>query len=264
MGAAPGPGKARVDRAGRVDHPSRAERMATGRACREAVPRRSHASLGPQAQHRDPVELLEQQAANRIPELLPIRYGRMLASSFAFYRGATVLMAADLAEVPRDELAGATVRGRPPLQLRWVRRARSAARLQCQRLRRDVAGPVRMGPQASRGQLRRRRPSERAEHGGAGDGEPGRRRCVSPGDEGLRPDANARHVVRPPRRRPVSAVSGTPVRRRRRRGASSGAWRSPASRTALRALDRLTRLVDGEPRIISDPPLVVPIRRAAR
>ena len=52
----------------------------------------------------DPVDLLEQQAASRIPELLPIRYGRMLASSFAFYRGSAVLMAADLAGSPRTGL----------------------------------------------------------------------------------------------------------------------------------------------------------------
>ncbi len=88
----------------RVDHPSRAERVATGRSCREAVPRASLASFAPSSPRQDPVDLLEQQAASRIPELLPIRYGRMLASSFAFYRGSAVLMAADLAGSPRTGL----------------------------------------------------------------------------------------------------------------------------------------------------------------
>ena len=50
----------------------------------------------------DPVELLEQQAKTRVPELVPIRYGRMLVSPFTFYRGAALLMASDLASTPRS------------------------------------------------------------------------------------------------------------------------------------------------------------------
>ena len=51
---------------------------------------------------RDPVALLEQQAVTRVPELVPIRYGRMLVSPFTFYRGAALIMAADLAGTPRS------------------------------------------------------------------------------------------------------------------------------------------------------------------
>ena len=53
---------------------------------------------------RDPIELLEEQAASRVPELVPIRYGRMLVSPFTFYRGAALIMAADLAATPRSGL----------------------------------------------------------------------------------------------------------------------------------------------------------------
>ena len=83
-----------------VPHPSVEERVARGKAARSAVPRSSHAHFEPAADRRDPVELLEQQAADRLPDLVPIRYGRMLASPFAFYRGAALIMAADLATSP--------------------------------------------------------------------------------------------------------------------------------------------------------------------
>ena len=89
---------------GAIDHLSRAERVAVGRSAREAVPRASHASWEPPPDRRDPVELLEEQAATRVAELVPIRYGRMLTSPFAFYRGAAMLMAADLAGAPRTTL----------------------------------------------------------------------------------------------------------------------------------------------------------------
>ncbi len=64
------------------------------------MPRSSHARFEPATDRRDPVELLEQQAATRVADLVPIRYGRMLASPFAFYRGAALVMAADLATTP--------------------------------------------------------------------------------------------------------------------------------------------------------------------
>src|SRR3954451_6161141 len=89
---------------GVVEHLSVAERAAVGRSAREAVPRGAHASWDPQPNRRDPVELLEQQGVTRVPELVPIRYGRMLTSPFAFYRGAALLMAADLARLPKSGL----------------------------------------------------------------------------------------------------------------------------------------------------------------
>jgi uncharacterized protein (DUF2252 family) len=87
-----------------VPHPTVAEREATGRAARKAVPRSSHAELADAPADRDPVELLERQAAARVPELLPIRYGRMLVSPFTFYRGAAAIMADDLSRVPSSGL----------------------------------------------------------------------------------------------------------------------------------------------------------------
>jgi uncharacterized protein (DUF2252 family) len=78
------------------------ERAARGKAARAHTPRSSHAAFAAAAGRADPVDLLELQARERVPELVPIRYGRMLASPFTFYRGAALIMAADLAETPRS------------------------------------------------------------------------------------------------------------------------------------------------------------------
>jgi uncharacterized protein (DUF2252 family) len=86
---------------GEVPHFSLAERSARGKAAREEVPRSVHGEWSAPSGRRDPVELLEEQAASRVPELVPIRYGRMLVSPFTFYRGAAYLMAADLDRSPR-------------------------------------------------------------------------------------------------------------------------------------------------------------------
>src|SRR5690348_11557439 len=73
------------------------ERYARGRAIRKDLPREAHAGGAAPLSRRDPISVLEAQAATRLPDLVGIRYGRMLASSFAFYRGAAAIMAMDLA-----------------------------------------------------------------------------------------------------------------------------------------------------------------------
>ena len=78
-----------------------ADRAARGKSLRAATPRSSHASWEPRPDRPDPIALLEEQAAERVPELVPIRYGRMSASPFAFYRGAAYVMASDLAGSPQ-------------------------------------------------------------------------------------------------------------------------------------------------------------------
>src|SRR5690242_3808949 len=79
---------------------SPAQRAALGRAARARVPRSSHADPGDDGGRPDPVALLERQAESRVPELVPIRHGRMTSSAFAYYRGAALPMAADLARTP--------------------------------------------------------------------------------------------------------------------------------------------------------------------
>src|SRR5262249_34684708 len=81
---------------------SREERRARGKQARKLVPRASHAEWEPAPDRRDPVDVLQDQAATRVPDLVPIRYGRMLVSPFTFYRGAAAIMAEDLAATPRS------------------------------------------------------------------------------------------------------------------------------------------------------------------
>jgi uncharacterized protein (DUF2252 family) len=88
----------------KIDHLTVEERAARGKTARSEVPRSALGDWGASAARRDPIDILEEQARTRVPELVPIRYGRMLVSPFAFYRGAAALMAADLAESPRTGL----------------------------------------------------------------------------------------------------------------------------------------------------------------
>ena len=80
------------------------ERAARGRALRDTVPRSSQSGWTPAPDRRDPVTMLEESNAGRMMELVPIRFGRMSASPFAFYRGAAAVMAADLASAPTSDI----------------------------------------------------------------------------------------------------------------------------------------------------------------
>ncbi|WUD76226.1 DUF2252 domain-containing protein [Streptomyces sp. NBC_00510] len=80
------------------------ERAARGKAARKRTPRSAHAEYAPAADRADPVDVVEGQSARRVPELVPIRYGRMTESPFRFYRGAAAVMAGDLAHTPRSGL----------------------------------------------------------------------------------------------------------------------------------------------------------------
>ncbi|MDQ2873449.1 MAG: DUF2252 domain-containing protein [Actinomycetota bacterium] len=82
-----------------------AERAARGTEARAEVPRESHAGFDPPPDRPDPIALLEDQAKSRVPELVPIRWGRMMVSPFTYYRGAALPMASDLAMTPQSGLA---------------------------------------------------------------------------------------------------------------------------------------------------------------
>src|SRR5450631_2996886 len=82
-----------------------AERAARGKEARATVPRESHAVFDPRPDRPDPIGLLEEQAKSRVPELVPVRWGRMMVSPFTFYRGAALPMASDLATTPASGLA---------------------------------------------------------------------------------------------------------------------------------------------------------------
>jgi uncharacterized protein (DUF2252 family) len=88
----------------RADARTPDERAAAGKAARDVAPRSSHGEWEPATDRTDPVETLERQASSRVGQLLPLRYGRMLVSPFTFYRGAAAVMAADLAGTPTSGL----------------------------------------------------------------------------------------------------------------------------------------------------------------
>jgi hypothetical protein len=79
---------------------SRADRLAMGKQLREACPRSSHAAWKAPPDRPDPVDLVLKADKGRIPELLPLRHGRMVQSPFTFYRGSALAMAVDLATSP--------------------------------------------------------------------------------------------------------------------------------------------------------------------
>ena len=79
---------------------STGQRVALGKAARATTPRAAHEEWAPSRSRPDPVALLESQAESRVQDLVPIRYGRMLVSPFTFYRGAALIMASDLSTTP--------------------------------------------------------------------------------------------------------------------------------------------------------------------
>src|SRR5918993_211425 len=84
----------------RIAHPSVEERRAQGKEARDRMPRSSHSGWTPATDRPDPVGLLQEQNRAREPDLVPVRHGRMLVSPFTFYRGGAKIMAADLAGPP--------------------------------------------------------------------------------------------------------------------------------------------------------------------
>jgi len=83
-----------------AEFPNSSERRLLGKARREQMPRADHGNWTPAPDRRDPIEILEESSQGRVPELVPIRYGRMSANPFAFLRGSAALMAYDLASTP--------------------------------------------------------------------------------------------------------------------------------------------------------------------
>jgi uncharacterized protein (DUF2252 family) len=98
-------GRDKKRRRGVLDLPKAVEeRLAEGRAERESVPVQAHGEWAPPDQRPDPVGILEKQNATRVPELVPIRHGRMIVSPFTFYRGSAAIMACDLSRTPTTGL----------------------------------------------------------------------------------------------------------------------------------------------------------------
>jgi uncharacterized protein (DUF2252 family) len=237
---------------------SPAERAARGREARKAVPRRSHAGFQVYPSRPDPVQLLDSQAADRVPELVPIRYGRMSVSPFTFYRGAALVMANDLATTPVSglhvQLCGdahlANFGGFASPERRLV--------FDLNDFDETLPGPWEWDVKRLAASL-----EIAARDNGHADAE--RRRTVVATVRAYR--LAMRQFADITNLDVWYAYSDTTTIERQVRGQLDAADKNRLSRNLakartrdnLQALERLTTVVDGELRFVSDPPLVEPI-----
>ena len=235
-----------------------AERAARGKAARQEVPLSSHAMFEPAPDRPDPIALLEQQGAERVTSLLPIRYGRMLASPFAFLRGGALIMATDLAGTPGT---GMTVQACGDAHLANFSVYASPGR----RLVFDVNDFDETLPAPWEWDVKRLATSIEVA-GRVNDASPARRR-----DAVRAAVARYRTAMRRLARQPELAVwyavaeldeLGTRYQKimgRRERKLGQEDLGRLHDRDARQSVSKLVHMVHGEPRIIARPPLVVPV-----
>jgi uncharacterized protein (DUF2252 family) len=244
-------------------HPgSPEERAAAGKAARATVPRGSHGEWRPAPGRPDPVALLEDQAGSRVSRLLPLRYGRMLASPFAFYRGSAAVMAADLAGGPRSgfeaqlcgdaHLSNFGAFGSPERRLVF-----------------DLNDFDETLPGPWEWDVKRLAASFSLAGREVGCGGRERRRIVAAASREYRETmrrlgamGNLESWYQQLDADSIAARWATAVGERQRRGFERGVAKARA-KDSSRAFAKLTEEVDGRLRIVSDPPLVVPIGELA-
>jgi uncharacterized protein (DUF2252 family) len=244
-----------------VAHFTAAERAARGRSARAECPRSSHAGFE-LAADRDPVAILEAQAGSRVPELVPIRYGRMLVSPFTFYRGAAAVMAHDLASTPR---AGLRVQLCGDAHLSNVGGYASPERALVFDLNdfdETLPGPFEWDVKrlaASFEIAGRDRDFTKAQRTAAVLS------AVHSYRDWMRRLAEARNLDVWYARLDVETVERKLREQQAKRQAARVAKAALKARTkdSLKAFAKLTHIVDGEPRIVSDPPLIVPVAELA-
>ena len=250
---------ARRTRSRQIAHPSPAERAGRGKALRSETPRSSHAAWQPPENRADPVALLAAQNANRVPELVPIRHGRMLASPFAFFRGGAAVMAADLADTPQT---GIQVQLCGDAHLSNFGGFASAERS----LVFDINDFDETLPGPWEWDVKRLAASFEIAGRDRGFSESVRRAAVlnSVGAyrTAMRRFASMKNLELWYSRLDLEALLPTIEREVGKAPARNVERNLAKARTkdSMRALAKLTQLVDGEPRFRGDPPLVVPVR----
>jgi uncharacterized protein (DUF2252 family) len=238
-----------------VPHFTAEERAARGRAARAECPRSSHAGFDLPA-GRDPVAILEEQARTRVPELVPVRYGRMLVSPFTFYRGAAAIMAHDLAPTPR---AGLHVQLCGDAHLSNVGGFASPERslvFDLNDFDETLPGPFEWDVKrlaASFEIAGRDRDFTEAQRAKAV------LNAVRSYREWMRTLAESRNLDVWYARLDVETIERNLRSQQAKRQAATVAKAAEKARTkdSMKAFAKLTQMVDGEPRIVSDPPLIV-------
>jgi hypothetical protein len=233
------------------------DRAAFGKTVRSLVPRQDHAALDLAADRRDPIDLLEAQASKRLPDLIPVRYGRMAASPFAYFRGAALPMASDLAATP---VSGLSVQACGDAHLSNFGLFGSPER----RLVFDINDFDETLPAPWEWDVKRLVAS--IEIAARENGVPARQRrkivlaAATRYREAMRDFAGLSNLQvwyasldvdeLQAELKPTGAL---------RKAVSTGLARATSS-DSMKALGKLTRTVDGRPQIVSDPPLTIPIR----
>jgi uncharacterized protein (DUF2252 family) len=234
------------------------ERVTRGKAARAAVPRQSHAVFDPSSDRPEPVSLLEQQAKSRVPELVPVRYGRMMASPFTFFRGAALPMASDLAATPTSGLA---VQACGDAHLSNFGIFGSPER----RLVFDINDFDETLPGPWEWDVKRLAAS--LEIAGRGNGLSGRQRreivmsAVGQYRQAMRRFAGMTNLEVWYARADLEQLRGqfdAQLQARQRKAVDKGMAKA-RTRDSMQEVGKLTRMVDGRPRILSDPPVLVPI-----
>jgi uncharacterized protein (DUF2252 family) len=240
-----------------------ADRAARGKAARTQVPRDTHAVFDPPPDRPDPVGLLEEQARSRVPELIPVRWGRMMVSPFSYYRGAALPMASDLAMTP---VSGLAVQACGDAHLSNFGLFGSAER----RLVFDVNDFDETLPGPWEWDVKRLAAS--LEVAGRDNGFPAEPRreavlaAVSRYRQAMREFATMTNLdvwYASADVNELRAQYDAELRARQRKLLDKGLAKA-RTRDSMQELAKLTRTVDGRPRIISDPPLVVPVDEMIR
>jgi len=235
-----------------------AERAAKGKTARAEVPRDSHAVFDPGPGRPDPIGLLEEQGTTRVPELVPVRYGRMMVSPFTYYRGAALPMAADLATTP---VSGLAVQACGDAHLSNFGVFGSAER----RLVFDVNDFDETLPGPWEWDVKRLAAS--LEVAGRGNGFAGKERrtivaaTVASYRQAMRSFAGMTNLEVWYARADIDELRTQlqPQLKARQRKAVDQGMAKARTRDSMQEVAKLTRLVNGRPQIIADPPLIVPI-----
>jgi uncharacterized protein (DUF2252 family) len=241
-----------------LGHMTPDERVTRGKTARAKVPRESHAALDLPAKRPDPISLLEEQSAGRVPELVPVRYGRMMVSPFTYYRGAALPMASDLASTP---VSGLAVQACGDAHLSNFGVFGSAER----KLVFDVNDFDETLPGPWEWDVKRLAAS--LEVAARERGFPGKRRreIVASAVAGYRNamrgfatmgDLDVWYAAADVDQ--LRAQYSAQLRSRQRKVLAKGRAKALTS-DSMQALAKLTHVINGRPRIISDPPLLVPI-----
>jgi uncharacterized protein (DUF2252 family) len=240
-----------------LGHLTPEERAVRGKAARAEVPLESHAEFGPAPDRPDPIALLEEQGASRVPNLVPVRYGRMMASPFSYYRGAALPMAADLATTP---VTGLAVQACGDAHLSNFGVFGSAER----RLVFDVNDFDETTPGPWEWDVKRLAAS--LEVAARDNGFPGKKRraivaaAVASYRDAMRGFADMTNLEVWYAHADLDQLrqqAGGQLKGRQRKAIDKGLVKA-RTRDSMQEVGKLTHLVDGKPRIIADPPLIVP------